>query len=745
MRKHYLVSFFCLFILFAQPSQAQLIYRQLDVPVYEGGNSLENPWIGGFNNVLMSPIFLNSDTIPDLFVYDRKGDKILTFINNGTPNEVDYTYDPSYERMFPDIKAWALIVDYNNDGVSDIYAHVNTGVQVYKGSRNGENISFTLASPLLEYDSPFGKVNIWVSIDDLPAVVDVDEDGDLDVLAFGLAENTVTYYKNVAVDSGWSLDSLKYAYVTNCWGGFAEGGLTNDIFLGACKNGDAPAGSPDPGSVRHAGSTVTAFDQDGDGDKELLLGDISYDNLVYLLNGGDTSFAQMIWYDSVFPVYNRQAAITVYPAASIIDLNNDGQEDMVSSPFVTAGTENYASIQMYLDENMGDSVFFDHVTDSFMVTDAMDFGEGAVIDIAELSGDTLLDFVVGNYGYFDQGGYTSSLAYYRQIVDSGRIAFELVTRDLQSFSLLGLNAMHPGFGDIDSDGDMDMILGEEEGFIHLLYNIANPGDPANFRLDSIRMASIDVGQFSAPHLYDLDQDGDLDLLIGRKEGRISYYWNLGDANTPLFNKDSVNTFLGEIVSEANFFSGRSKPYVGRMDSTDNEYLFVGSNTGKVLVYEIDQDSLLSGSFNELYSAFGGLDEGGKTAIAIDDINRDTIPDFILSNDRGGLSLYSAGVWDTNSIVQPPDTPNNINYVQLNSSWEVFPNPGSSTINIRMDLPEGLQISSIRMVDILGRVVKEEVVSNSYLEKINVADLSNGVYLIELHSDDLSLIKRFIKQ
>ena len=130
---------------------------------------------------------------------------------------------------------------------------------------------------------------------------------------------------------------------------------------------------------------------------------------------------------------------------------------------------------------------------------------------------------------------------------------------------------------------------------------------------------------------------------------------------------------------------------------------------------------------------------------IDDINRDTIPDFILSNDRGGLSLYSAGVWDTNSIVQPPDTPNNINYVQLNSSWEVFPNPGSSTINIRMDLPEGLQISSIRMVDILGRVVKEEVVSNSYLEKINVADLSNGVYLIELHSDDLSLIKRFIKQ
>jgi hypothetical protein len=290
-----LLSTFIVLCLALSSSSGQGLYRILNLEVVEQGKELKYPWIGGMNNVLMSPIFLDSDTIPDLFVFDRKGDKILTFINEGKPDTIDYRYEPRYERMFPEIRAWAIIVDYNGDGISDMYAHVNTGIQVFKGSRNGEDISFTQASPLLKYPTQFGDVNIWVSVDDLPAIVDVNEDGDMDVLAFGLAENTVTYYENQAVENGWSLDTLVYSYETNCWGRFAEGGLTNKIFLGACKNGGAPtSGNQDPGSIRHAGSTVTAFDQDGDLDKEVLLGDISFDNLVYPHNGGDTGFADMI-------------------------------------------------------------------------------------------------------------------------------------------------------------------------------------------------------------------------------------------------------------------------------------------------------------------------------------------------------------------------------------------------------------------------------------------------------------------
>ena len=40
-------------------------------------------------------------TIKDLFVFDRTGNKVTAYINGGTPNTVDYTHAPQYEKKFP--------------------------------------------------------------------------------------------------------------------------------------------------------------------------------------------------------------------------------------------------------------------------------------------------------------------------------------------------------------------------------------------------------------------------------------------------------------------------------------------------------------------------------------------------------------------------------------------------------------------------------------------------------------------
>ena len=44
------------------------------------GDTLKNPWAGGFNSVQFSEIDLNLDGIKDLFVFDRTGNRISTFI-----------------------------------------------------------------------------------------------------------------------------------------------------------------------------------------------------------------------------------------------------------------------------------------------------------------------------------------------------------------------------------------------------------------------------------------------------------------------------------------------------------------------------------------------------------------------------------------------------------------------------------------------------------------------------------------
>ena len=67
-----------------------------DIVVIENNDTLLNPWTGGLNAVQISKIDLNFDSMEDLFVFDRTGNKVLTYINSGDA----FIYDPSYESKF---------------------------------------------------------------------------------------------------------------------------------------------------------------------------------------------------------------------------------------------------------------------------------------------------------------------------------------------------------------------------------------------------------------------------------------------------------------------------------------------------------------------------------------------------------------------------------------------------------------------------------------------------------------------
>ena len=70
-------------------------------------------------------------------------------------------------------------------------------------------------------------------------------------------------------------DSLVFELKDECWGKFSENFSDNSVSLNECKNNIIRYD-------KHSGSTITSIDYNNDSFFDLLLGDITFNNIVYL-------------------------------------------------------------------------------------------------------------------------------------------------------------------------------------------------------------------------------------------------------------------------------------------------------------------------------------------------------------------------------------------------------------------------------------------------------------------------------
>ena len=599
MRIIYSALFLVLSLGFLHAQNRYSFYQEVNTKVWVGPDSILNPWAGGINYPIVNNFDLNFDGKQDLLVYDRNGNRLIPMVQEEQNGDTIYRYHPEYLDKFPLPRgegAFVLLRDYNCDGQPDIFYSNGLFIKVWENTSSNGQISFTPANGGLELNTNYmssGVSKLYISRADLPDINDVDNDGDLDILTFGNGGVRLEFHENT------SNCGLNFVQTDNCWGQFVEGGLYRTVDLNACSGGNKRGKAE---QVLHAGSGLLTWDVDNDQDSDLLLSNVSYNNLSLLINGGDKDSSIMVSQDTMYPP-QKPVDLFVFPVSFRAESSFDNTDDLILSSFssATSGSpdmsSNHAGIWRYENTGSNNTPNFIFKEDNFLQKDMIDFGAASIPRLADLNGDSLMDLVLAIGNRFQSPGISSSQLYYFEntgtATDPEFTLLDTNFADILQYSIG--SEICPTFGDLDNDGDLDMILGTISGYFHYFENSGSSTNPS-YSLTTPIITNTDVGADAAPYLFDLDEDGDLDLFVGNEQGRVFWFEN-SSASGPSFTQKS--NFFGAASVSILGLNGNAVPVFQR-DSTGTA-LFVGSSyQGVVQFDDIDTVAQLPSSVSDTF-------------------------------------------------------------------------------------------------------------------------------------------------
>lgn len=730
--------------LFAQLSALHSYKRAGNVIVMdETADTLLYAFAGGMNSSQFMNIDLDLDGTFDLLVFDRHGNRLLPFLIK-PGKEFEYSFAPGLADELPKTEQWIQTHDYNQDGRMDIFTYTTGGIKVFRNDSQG-SLKFTQVSkPFLLSQQGATLTNILVTSVDYPAITDIDADGDLDVLCFWGLGSFIEWHRNTSIERFGTTDSLTFEKASSCWGHFAEGNEDNTIKLDTCSGSDktelTDIASNDP---KHTGSTILVHDHNADGLPDITLGDVDFNTLVHLTNGGTIQNAEMISQTVDFPEKNNAVNLNSFPAAMLADVNNDKVNDLLVSPFdpsLIKGRSSESNL-LYLNTGTNENPDFSFLSNSFLQNQMLDFGSGSYPVLFDYNADGLLDVLVGNYGYSDtciftpetglQCTFTSKLALLLNIGTPAQPAFQIAERNIAKLDLLQMQSLIPAIGDMDADGDQDLVCGNSKGKLVYCENIATAGQNADFVVKETAWLGIDAGDFSAPQLTDIDGDGLIDLVVGKRNGTMNYYRNSGTAQLPQFALVSEKLGNVDVTDTLLTNNGYNVPFF-YTDKSGERFLFAGSEFGDIYVY-----NNVHGIPNETYNLLGVLPsvhEGWRSSVALGNLNNDTLTDLFTGNYAGGPALYFG----------KPDQIFGVNYTENHNITDLIllPNPARNEVIIQLSEKAILRAGTITIRNIEGQILKS-VVAHSFPVQIELSDLKNGVYLVSFQNSSIFSSTRLV--
>jgi len=200
--------------------------------------------------------------------------------------------------------------------------------------------------------------------------------------------------------------------------------------------------------------------------------------------------------------------------------------------------------------------------------------------------------------------------------------------------------------DLDGDGDLDLVTGGFTG-LHLFLNTGSPAAPVFSEIPGY-FSGIITSNYPIPDLADVDNDGDLDLIVGFSEnGSIRLYYNTGTPASGQFSQTN-SMEIGDVGLYA-------FPVFCDFDSDGDQDILAGRDLYGFVYYQ-NNGTPSSGSWQTNSSLFSGLGmQGYWNSPDLTDLNNDGLYDLVYGTASGPLHCYMNGGTPSNPVWQANTT------------------------------------------------------------------------------------------
>lgn len=729
-------------------AQNYIFTPNISFPISISGVSVLNPLTGGINVAQAYKIQLDGTGAEDLVLFDRYVNRVFTYVYDGS----NYIYSPKYEYLFPKINNWLTIIDYDSDGKKDIftspgYEGVSVSyVRVYKNISTSNSLTGfdTVTSSLIE-SSSFGDSELNVPSSDIPSILDLDDDGDIDIVVYGGTSNNINFYRNKSIDNT-SIAGLIFERYSSCWSKISISSNCNNITttIAGCRNS---GGLTDNLRTMHNGTSISISDLNNDGTKDMLLGDTNCKWLYFLSNTGSNLNPKSSGISIKIP-QNNPLKLNGQPMVSFIDLNNDNTKELVvsgfNSPYDSTTKIDYSASLHLLENNSNiTSTSFNLLSNNyFQSQNSIDFGFDSNPEFIDYDADGDMDFIVG-YRVSNSSTTKVGLKLFENIGNATVPAFNLINNDYLGLStLLGATMIKPRFADINRDGALDLYflntLDATSYNIKYIINSALSNQPVSFVGNNIlELPTVfTLGQNSNVFMYDLNKDDLIDILICKSDQSVvNYFFNIGTKSAPAFKRE--NNILGNLLYNSNHFENVIA--IGKLTKEGSDVLLWHDKRGKIFIYPnflneltnfttVDSIAISEGSFHK--------NMGTLSIMTLADLNSDGKSDLLLGSNGGGVRYFQNIFISTviSSINEPTEYQNN------KYSIHIYPNPANTNFEI---LDKNEILTQIQIFNLQGNLIKSIELEKNKIHKCNVSDISNGTYFIKIYTNNYVLYQKIV--